>query len=425
MTLESNSKMKMETHKVQVFLIQLLFTLSVAPHKVKFTMVSSRANTLDESNPLPILTMWLLFTGECAILEYDAELSKCLPIKAELIVHYRGPSADDDLVNDYVQGLFEETLLENPDKLLVGYVEKISYVGNRSALFQIESGTVPSNSNDTFGAIISAATFFTIGSIFFLLRWKQRQTKHIGKGRKGPDELQEVDLETPRTQCSDSSFNDVSSPNMPEMFDTVLVERISSTPVSLSQQDDDQAIHRVSPITSTDAVVPPILTSLPPRPPMRSTTRRSSQVLKKRRRRKKKKKKPIGKRGNSRDCIQPMECIPEDEEEGSDSEHTWTDDDGSSNQSWAGSFPDSSPKLSPQNEFFSSEGFSTDIDFIIEAPDFPFDKHAEKTKQFRPNENRIKPRPKDFVSHIKEESAESIRASISGGESHNSVRLLI
>jgi len=234
-----------------------------------------------------------------------------------------------------------------------------------------------------------------------------------------------VDLETPRTQCSDSSFNDVSSPNMPEMFDTVLVERISSTPVSLSQQDDDQAIHRVSPITSTDAVVPPILTSLPPRPPMRSTTRRSSQVLKKRRRRKKKKKKPIGKRGNSRDCIQPMECIPEDEEEGSDSEHTWTDDDGSSNQSWAGSFPDSSPKLSPQNGFFSSEGFSTDIDFIIEAPDFPFDKHAEKTKQFRPNQNRIKPRPKDFVSHIKEESAESIRASISGGESHNSVRLLI
>ena len=61
----------------------------------------------------------------------------------------------------------------------------------------------------------------------------------------------------------------------------------------------------------------------------------------------------------------------------------------------------------------------------IDLSSMGFDKHAEKTKQFRPNENRIKPRPKDFVSHIKEESAESIRASISVGESHNSVRLLI
>lgn len=89
-----------------------------------------------------------------------------------------------------------------------------------------------------------------------------------------------------------------------------------------------------------------------------------------------------------------MEAIPEFEsEEGSEfesedgSEYT-TDDEGSSTNhsssslgtpirsvrsgSQASGSRASSPRLDPQDEHFPSDMFTSDFDFVIEAPDFPF-----------------------------------------------------
>jgi hypothetical protein len=124
---------------------------------------------------------------------------------------------------------------------------------------------------------------------------------------------------------------------------------------------------------------------LPPRPP-----RRNSMKLKKRRKRKKKKKVAALKRVNSRENINEMPVISESEDEESergsecDSEYTSDDESSCSYDASSGcmtpchsrsqsrtSSRASSPQLSPQDESFAANVFDHEVEFVIEAPDFP------------------------------------------------------
>lgn len=125
---------------------------------------------------------------------------------------------------------------------------------------------------------------------------------------------------------------------------------------------------------------------LPPRPPRRNSTK-----LKTNRRKKKKKVKKVValKRVNSREGINEMPMISESDEDselGSECDSECTSDDGSSYDASSGcltparsrsrsrsrtSSRASSPQLSPRDEMFASDAFDHDVEFLIEAPDFP------------------------------------------------------
>ena len=144
---------------------------------------------------------------------------------------------------------------------------------------------------------------------------------------------------------------------------------------------------------------------LPPRPP-----RRNSMKLKKRRKRKKKKKIVALKRVNSRENINEMPVISESEDEeserGSECDSEYTSDDGSCSSYDASSGYNtparsrslsrtssraSSPQLSPQDEMFAADVFDHDVEFVIEAPDFP---------NLLDREERDSPRNPDLLSRM-------------------------
>jgi hypothetical protein len=123
---------------------------------------------------------------------------------------------------------------------------------------------------------------------------------------------------------------------------------------------------------------------LPPRPPRRNSTK-----LKTNRKKKKKKGKkalPL-KRVNSREGINEMPMISESDEDsemGSEDGSEYASDDGSSYDASSGcltpahsqslsraSSRGSSPQLSPRDELFPADNFDNDVEFFIEAPDFP------------------------------------------------------
>jgi hypothetical protein len=74
--------------------------------------------------------------------------------------------------------------------------------------------------------------------------------------------------------------------------------------------------------------------------------------------------------------------------------------------------------LSPQDELFPSDVFSSDFDFVIEAPDFPFGSkdepmlYIDKNERLQPRKSHRasspKPSPKDTISPIKEEKIRPI-----------------
>ena len=159
--------------------------------------------------------------------------------------------------------------------------------------------------------------------------------------------------------------------------------------------------------------------ALPPRPPI--GPKQKSIKLKKKRRRRKKKKKVTLARVNSRENINEMSMIAEEDEgtEGTDgSEYTWEsgsdfsgtegDDLSSTPSSTTGSScmtpvrnptpthsrnasPDN--RLSPQDELFPSYVFSTDFEFLIEAPDFPYQDERNNFTKEKKAKSKTAPSP--------------------------------
>jgi hypothetical protein len=358
-----------------------------------------------------------------------------------MLVRYRGSASDDNLIKEYLNTLFQELMAETPSKLLVGNVMDLSYLGDKTTFYTPETSTIDlndfnvlqpqvldSNNNMMLSALISASTVVLLASVLLILRVRQRRKDSTARTEKdSPVDLDKLDLEAGGTDTSDRSTGVPKTGS--DLTIGISTSYDSKLGIILADTGADNVTNQVIPgATSHDSTeftgaaaagVP----ALPPRPP-----RRNSQKLKKRRKRKKKKKKTTLKRVNSRENVQAMEAIPESEDEGSefgsecDSEYTWSDDDGSSNHSSSGcstpvrsrSLPDSrasSPKLSPQDELFSSDVFSTDFDFVIEAPDFPFGTKGEESKRSKSREERLKPRTsrlKDVVSPIKEEKIRPI-----------------
>jgi hypothetical protein len=155
-------------------------------------------------------------------------------------------------------------------------------------------------------------------------------------------------------------------------------ETHTSNPVSGDRQQPQQALQRTGKSNPVSVDSPDrSAAGLPPRPP---TRRSNSMKLKRLRKRKKKKSKKVVplRRVNSREGINEMPIISESEDEESECDSECTSDDGSSYDTSSGCLTPahslsraSSPQLSPKDELYIPDGFDENIQFYIEAPDFP------------------------------------------------------
>jgi hypothetical protein len=375
-----------------------------------------------------------------------------------MTVRYRGSEQDSNFVKEYLQDVIREKMTATPNELLVKDVTDLSFVGDFDSLSPpsskpsaaTQTRTVESSDSARLGSIISASVVL-LGGLLLLFRRRHRQAAEVTESSIENKATEEIhDLETGSTYTCDTglqistsleTLENANSYDTQESAPTLLVDTAEddqtyadvlppTPPMSPTQpMPPTPPLPPTPPVDPTEALLALLAAAsfapaLPPRPP-----RRGSMKLKKKRRRKKKKKKAVLKRVNSRENVNQMEAIAESEDEGSefcsegDSEYSSTDDDGSSNHSSSGcltpigthSHPGSrtssrasSPRLSPQDELFPSDVFSSDFDFVIEAPDFPFDldgKHVKpQQQQKQPKEDRLQPRkrPTAKVSPIKE-----------------------
>jgi hypothetical protein len=381
---------------------------------------------------------------------------QCISVRSKMKVKFIGQETDTLYVEEFLKNLFKERMQANPDSLRAGHISQLAYVGDRDAIATttVESPTTQSSSTIVssskgdafvFPMLISASTVILLGGIFLLFRVRHRRSQEdASETNKEFDDLPDLETGSSYTSEGSSSALKTRSQSPSSMVDRprslsasdLSVER---PPLPPPRRSDPGLVDTELPfvvtsqdstdgIVSTSAVVAGIAPAvLPPRPP-----RRNSMKLKKRRKRRKKKKKVTLQRVNSRENVAEMDTITESEEE-EGSEYTYesgseysTEDDGSSNQSSGCHTPirnrsvpnsrassrHSSPRLSPQDELFPADVFSTDFEFLIEAPDFPYHSTDKKksTLQPRPSKTRQNKNNQDnVVSPIREETIRPLR----------------
>jgi hypothetical protein len=370
-----------------------------------------------------------LSSDNCQVLEYDSSKLQCLAIRSQMQVHFRGEDTDALDVEEFLKNLFQQRMESNPNSLRAGYIDQLAYVGDRDSIPTASADSSQAqnsmNNNQVLSlrggalvpTLISVSTVVLLGGLFFLFRAKHRWNNQQDHDAETKDEVIGVpDLETGSTGTSEASAG--SQP--PSSTEDQLLQNTDSSeepstmdrpPLSTRRSDPglslvDIGIPFVTSQDSTDGVVSTSAVvaggvapdALPPRHPRRNSTK-----LKKCRKRRKKKKKVTLKRVNSRENVAQMDAIAETgEEEEEGSEYTYesgseysTEDDGSSNPSSGCLTPirvpnsrtssrHSSPRLSPRDELFPDDVFSTDFEFLIEAPDFPYHSKDKKTKTLQP-----------------------------------------
>lgn len=358
-------------------------------------------------------------------MEYDPSEKSCFTLKTEMKIKYRGNEEESNLVEEYIQAIVRNQVSQDPSQLFVMDIVglhsanesgpvlsgdlDVDVVGPSQEVNSTKPFDTPINHDESFATsfadramspnvLIPVATGIVMLAVWFIFhRYSRRKTRQLTKTVsicEASKEQREWDTDiesgsvftaptiSPTNSCSDSGTPDrklITAPFAEDKPSGLLRDRPvrRSNPVSVDSPD-----RKALPVSvdSPDRSA----AGLPPRPPRRTTIK-----LKRNRRKKKRKNKKVVplKRVNSREGITEMPMISESDEDselGSEGDSEYTSDDGSSIDASSGcltptrssslslkSSRASSPQLSPRDELFANDAFAHDIEFVIEAPDFP------------------------------------------------------
>jgi hypothetical protein len=352
----------------------------------------------------PLFVYWYA-TAECTkSMGFDSSKFECYSIRLYIDIGYKGSRSERNLVQDFIQSILQDQIELDPRPLFAMDISGLYWLDDSHNIFGADRPEVPempsidtSNQVDSLGSsgqgqnggasggvgpaeiIIPVFTFIFLALIWLRLhRWyhsrrKQQAAFKTDKVRLSQQQNNDLETGSVRTEPMSMISPTYSSSNPVDLDDIPLEEEASQSELAFAQEADNE----------------PTVASLPPRPP--GVPRAGSLKLKKRRKKKKVKKKVAAlQRVNSRDNISVMPTVSESEDEGSEMGSEGdsvcaSDDEGSSYDASSGcltpararsrtSSHASSPRFSPQDEYFNS-----DIEFVMEASDFPnlLDREAE------------------------------------------------
>ncbi len=324
--------------------------------------------------------------------------NQCIPVRTVLTLKYQGNKTDDKFVQENVKALLEHSMVNRTEELYVKDVQGLYYVGTFDSVAAernpgaSEQGASRSGGDSIIriGTLISAASAVLL--LLTILMFRRRRDVENQEHLEQVDEKAEADIQdlesaqiapTMPTNSSAESYLAISSEGSEEAPSLETKPSGEGSAYSEEERLDEADIIASSSSDSAERASLDSHLLLPPRPPRRGD---SVQLKTTRRRRKKKKKRPTLKRVNSREHVASMEAIPETisdvSEFESGSEYS-TDDDGSSYQSSStSSTPVRTRSLpgsrsgSPSPNRFPPESISSDVNFIIEALGFPFDRNG-------------------------------------------------
>lgn len=346
-------------------------------------------------------------------------------MQTEIKVKYRGSEEESNYVEEYIQTIIHQQVAQDPTQLLAMDTIGLHWAnesgpspevqvdivqpqtGNTTTPFDtpIHDGSIPRTAGPR---ILSPQIIIPLSTgIFLLILWiilhfcSRKQRRHTAKTISVFHASKEcgADLESGSVSTAPTISPSFSGAGTPE-------SKSVSTPTEKTfESTRGRTMRRSNPVSVDSPDRKPLPVSvdspdrsaagLPPRPP-----RRSSVKLQGNRKKKKKKAKKVValKRVNSREGINEMPMISESDEDselGSEGDSEYTSDDGSSIDASSGcvtparssslsrkSSRASSPQLSPRDEVFAAEVFDHNVEFVIEAPDFPnlLDAKEQSTK---------------------------------------------